>query len=267
MDWATNLLPKSSRPLLLPAIAVTTVLAIPVLYLSQKRLELTKRVHLLPPTCHECGPNEIISVPPLDDEELSAGSHLIAAANAYNEPTDSRISKGLVLFRERVWTLVPLSDLSLTLSTPDLLLAYIRHNMTLFSNRTPQGWLMRLMAPSVYRHTFDRNYLAGSNFEIGDVICGVYRVEHRSPTGVELKLLVPPSHEGKVNQGFLYVTMRVDDGFLMVQNDVYVYRRKDEPKTILEGWLGAWAHGIMAMWLMDQGVAMLKQLKSKEEKQ
>ncbi|KAI0183146.1 hypothetical protein EV127DRAFT_447840 [Xylaria flabelliformis] len=179
-----------------------------------------------------------------------------------------------VISRERVVSeAIPLDNI-LVISLQDrgsgsgrgLLETYLATTMRMFT-WTPQAFVMKFMVSRIpggaaHANTFSSTYLDACTFELGDRVCGVYRVRERvcDPKGVRILLdLSPPEGwKGPVVSGVLdcgfVVEKKGDESFVRFVNETVLWRRRDEKPTLLEGTVSRWLHTLMVSWMMVRGV-------------
>lgn len=159
-----------------------------------------------------------------------------------------------------------------TLQTTPLLRDYLRATHGAFS-WTPQAILIRAMIkePELKR-TFDSDWIYSLKFALGDYVNGIYRVCHheKDPSSERLELMieVPASYKGPAARGLLVAAMEPtgkhadgeSDNVVLV-NETWMWRRVDEPHTLLETSFGKWFHGKLAGWLIMKGYNHIVQTK------
>ncbi|KAL4894716.1 hypothetical protein BDV59DRAFT_200528 [Aspergillus ambiguus] len=130
----------------------------------------------------------------------------------------------------------------------------LRRNMTAFA-RFPQAWILRLVVPPVERKTFSASHLQSLNFDKGDLVCGVYRVEERTPDKVVFKLLF----KGPVS-GRLVIRYTEEGDEVVYHSETAMWTRfEKEDKTSrrasmpLEKPLLRFLHEMAAWWLLESG--------------
>ncbi|KAF2396397.1 hypothetical protein EJ06DRAFT_534121 [Trichodelitschia bisporula] len=149
---------------------------------------------------------------------------------------------------------IPTSSLPpITRSPDEWLLPHTRSCMTFFA-RTPQAWgISYLLRNSEARATFSRLYLQRCKFDLGEVACGVYRVVSRGPGFIEMALEAPEGYKGPVVEGRIVSRVEVEGEKAVFWNETVMWRRVGEPRTLLEGAVGRWLHGLMVRWMLDSG--------------
>ena len=153
----------------------------------------------------------------------------------------------------------------------DLLLRYVRHTMTAFAGYPPAYMLYYLCKSHEDRKTFDKKYLQGLDFEIGDRVCGVYVVGSRTDEQVVLDLDPPESYKGPKAEGMIVVEAELEDikgesgdgtkeveQHVVFKDHTVMWRKKGEgEKGPLESVVGRWVHGLMVRGLVEGGVRAL----------
>jgi hypothetical protein len=152
---------------------------------------------------------------------------------------------------------IPLSSLPST-DTVHLFTKLIRRNMTAFS-RFPQSLLLAMASETPeQKRSFNKEYLATLDFEVGDLVCGVYRVVTRSTDRVEFEIGL---EKMEFVQGRLGISFREEDGNFVFCSETVMWRRADEGRKMpLERGAVRWMHEIASWWLTDSGVRYLVDL-------
>ena len=137
-----------------------------------------------------------------------------------------------------------------------MLTSYIRRNMMCFS-RFPQAWAIYYMVKSSeLQQTFKRAYIQSLDFQVGDVVCGVYRVELRSPNSVELGMA--PFQGSPPVDGLLVIEIVDQAGQLTFRNETLQWARKESLALLpLEQPVIRWLHNFTTWWLLDTGCKFL----------
>ncbi|KAF9884804.1 hypothetical protein FE257_001220 [Aspergillus nanangensis] len=143
----------------------------------------------------------------------------------------------------------------------ELFTLLVRRNMTAFA-KFPQAWILRLVVPAVARKTFGASHIHALNFDPGDVVCGVYRVEERTPNKVVFALLF----EGPVGGRLVIRYSEADNHEVMVYHSETVMWTKKGSETKravlpLERAGLRFLHEMAAWWLLDSGVGYLEGLR------
>ncbi|KAH7374845.1 hypothetical protein B0T11DRAFT_3747 [Plectosphaerella cucumerina] len=140
--------------------------------------------------------------------------------------------------------------------------------------RTPQAFAIKASISEPHlRRSFEGDVVRGLPFQKGDMVNGVYRVayygqgEDPSSERVELVIEAPASYKGHVPKGLIVAEVVVIDGPLssdkgdgqleqqvVFVNETWMWRRKDDPATLIEGTVGGWLHALMAGWLILKGI-------------
>jgi hypothetical protein len=169
-----------------------------------------------------------------------------------SKPEDVPSDSQALVFHESASKAIPSEKLKLYGDTGSLLTAYMCSNMKLFTS-TPQAFLIRRMIASPEeRISFEASYLEALTFQPGDRVCGVYVVSRRKDSKIELRLSTPSSYRGPVFQGILVITIEERGGQTVFLNDVWLWRRKGEPRVPIEGTVGRWMHLLFAKWLIEK---------------
>ncbi|KNG83563.1 hypothetical protein ANOM_009540 [Aspergillus nomiae NRRL 13137] len=143
----------------------------------------------------------------------------------------------------------------------DLFTLLLRRNMTAFS-RFPQAWILRLNVAPADRITFHASHIRSLQFKEGDLVCGFYRVQERTPNKAVLELLF----EGEVS-GRLVIRFWEESDDVVFCTETIMWTRKVNPGQIkrvivpLENPVLRFLHEIAAWWLIDSGVTYLQDLK------
>jgi hypothetical protein len=127
--------------------------------------------------------------------------------------------------------------------------------MSAFARSPPALGLWFLTKSAEDRRTFRKAYLESLGFEIGDRVCGVYKVTLSTPHLVILSFDVPKSYTGSVMEGLIAVQIMQDKTSTVFANHTIMWRKKGQGQPgVLEGRLGRWIHGIMVRGLVEGGV-------------
>ncbi|KAJ5121294.1 uncharacterized protein N7515_009255 [Penicillium bovifimosum] len=166
-------------------------------------------------------------------------------------------SNDFITLYDRASKCIPLS----TLPSPDiphLFTNLVRRNMTAFS-RFPQALLLAMASKtSEQKRSFKKEYLATSDFEVGDLVCGVYRVVSRSADRVEFEMAM---EKMEFVQGRLGISYREEGGNVVFCSETVMWKRADEGRKMpLERGVVRWLHEIASWWLIDSGVRYLVDL-------
>ncbi|KAE8377984.1 hypothetical protein BDV26DRAFT_262497 [Aspergillus bertholletiae] len=143
----------------------------------------------------------------------------------------------------------------------DLFTLLLRRNMTAFS-RFPQAWMLRLTVAPVARRTFHASHIQSIQFQDGEIVCGVYRVQERTHNKAVLELLF----EGEVS-GRLIIRCWEDGEEVVFCTETIMWTRKilsGQRKRVivpLENPVLRFLHEMAAWWLIDSGVTYLLDLK------
>ncbi|KAF1809519.1 hypothetical protein P152DRAFT_159546 [Eremomyces bilateralis CBS 781.70] len=210
----------------------TLPLATTALYLHHLHSSLTKNVH-----CH--------TTPHLQSPSLSLPASI---------PRDGSTH---LIMHERATKVVPTPALPRYPDPRAILTTYLRHNMVAFS-RYPPAWMLYFAISDVgVRKTFSAPYLTSLNYEIGDLVNGVYRVITRTDSKVEMLFDPPRSYRGPAVTGLLAVEIREEGEQTVFVNDTVMWREKGGKAVVLEGKVGRWTHEIIAAGLVEGGTKWL----------
>lgn len=156
----------------------------------------------------------------------------------------------------------------------DLLRAYLSTAHVTFS-WTPQAFLIRAMiSEKPIRRTFERDYLTSIPFKVDDLVNGVYCVTYYGgePNSVseraELAITAPASYKGAAPEGRLVAAVEELQGgeSVVVVNETWLWRRKEDKPTMLESPGGRWFHALLGRWLLSRGMyAVVAATKGKVE--
>ncbi|OGM48024.1 hypothetical protein ABOM_002674 [Aspergillus bombycis] len=143
----------------------------------------------------------------------------------------------------------------------DLFSLLLRRNMTAFS-RFPQAWILRLTVAPADRITFHASHIRSLQFKEGDLVCGLYRVQERTPNKAVLELLF----NGEVS-GRLIIRFWEEGEDVVFCTETIMWTSKVNPgqrkRAIvpLENPVLRFLHEMAAWWLIDSGVKYLLDLK------
>ncbi|KAF2741976.1 hypothetical protein M011DRAFT_472627 [Sporormia fimetaria CBS 119925] len=142
----------------------------------------------------------------------------------------------------------------------EALTLFLRHTMSTFSHLPPAWGIWYMLKDARDRKTFDEKYIQCLGFEKGDRVCGVYVVELRNGGRAVLRLDAPKSYSGPRVEGMLVVGMEDEEAGEMVRfvNHTVLWREKGGgSKSVLEGKVGRYVHGLMVRRLMETAVGRL----------
>lgn len=152
-----------------------------------------------------------------------------------------------------------------------LLQVYSRATHLAF-RRTLQAKIMRAaISDAEVKRTFDVDWIRALPFQLGDVVNGGYKVVYHGPglspasERVELELEAPASYRGPPPpKGLILAEVQQVDGredgeepAVVFVNETWMWRRTDEKPTLIESGLGSFVHGLMAGWLVVNGVEVV----------
>ena len=137
----------------------------------------------------------------------------------------------------------------------------LRRNMTAFS-RFPQAWILRLIVTPADRITFHASHIQSLQFKKGDLVCGLYRVQERTPNKVVLELLFKEDVNGRL---IIRFWEEGEDVVFCTETIMWTSKVKSgqSKKVIvpLENPVLRFLHETAAWWLIDSGVNYLLDLK------
>jgi hypothetical protein len=166
------------------------------IFLTWKRRDLAKRV-----TVH----TSVDTTAPSEDEVRSIPQKLRDSPSEW------------VLSIERASKAVSKSQLP-DAGADELLVQYLRTNMVSFTY-TPQAPLLRAMCKAAEaKRTFEKDYLEGLGFEVGNLVCGVFRVVVRERGRVEMALDPHESFTGPRTEGRLVAAVEERGGDVVFFN-------------------------------------------------
>lgn len=217
-------------------IAALLLIGTPTVCLLRLHKRLSRRVHhslrsgpfayLIPPTQH------IKSIPP---SEQTDDNHAI-----YDKASIT----------------IPTARLPSSLDGDELLIRYLRRNMTCFT-RFPQALLLRLVSKGPTRKTFSPSHIQRLNFDEGDVICGMYEVIHRGKNRVEFELKPQGGLQGRL---VITIERKGEETHFLTQTAMWKQRGNKKPMP-LEIKFVYFLHQLASWWLIDSGTQYLMQLK------
>jgi hypothetical protein len=136
----------------------------------------------------------------------------------------------------------------------------VRRNMTAFS-RFPQALVLAMASKTPeQKESFKAGYLAALDFEVGDLVCGVYRVvvRRRDRVEFEIKMETVDFVQGRLAISFEECS---EEGKVVFCSETAMWKRADEGRKMpLERPVLRWMHETAAWWLIDSGVRYLVDL-------
>jgi hypothetical protein len=144
-------------------------------------------------------------------------------------------------------------------ASPDLLFTrLLRRNMTAFSH-FPQALMLALASKTPeQKKSFKKAYISALDFDVGDLVCGVYRVVRRTRDQVEFEIRMQGL---EFVEGRLVLSFYERENELVFCNETFMWRRADEARRMpLERKGIRWMHETAAWWLVDSGVKYLMDL-------
>lgn len=142
----------------------------------------------------------------------------------------------------------------------ELFTKLLRRNMTLFSSRTPQCYILRLMAKtSEQKASFTTQHICALDFLKGDLVCGFNRVLKRDPLKCELEL-VPAEGMGNFSGRLVIMLHRKGDAAVLTTQTLQWTGAKDSTVLPLERGVANFMHECASWWLLVSGLRYLEQL-------
>lgn len=140
------------------------------------------------------------------------------------------------------------------LSQEQLITLYLRHNMSLFSRRFPQAYLLRLISTQENRRTFNLTYISTLDFKEGDIVNSLYRVVARNGGKVEFEL----APMGIVKGGRMVIGVERRGEELICSGRTVMWKEAEEKGSMpLERAGPRWLHEVASWWLLDSGTRFL----------
>ncbi|KFY73499.1 hypothetical protein V499_06415 [Pseudogymnoascus sp. VKM F-103] len=126
----------------------------------------------------------------------------------------SVLGGGYKMVRDKAWKRVPKEEMP-EKGGEEMVKLYLRETMGLFARRFPQAYLLRVVAPGGAR-TFEKEYIGGCVFGVGEVVAGVYRVARREGSEksgvVEFEMVMGKEKREGAPEGRLVVGGREVEG-------------------------------------------------------
>lgn len=142
-----------------------------------------------------------------------------------------------------------------------LLTKYLQKNMSVYA-KMPQSLLLKFAyASPESKRSFQPSVIQTLDFQVGDLVCGVLRVAHRTPDKVEFAMQplegLPPM------AGRLVISIQ-DHGavFEFVTRTIQWKKSEDKFALPIERKSIAWLHELTSVWLLQTGTEWLCKLKS-----
>lgn len=158
---------------------------------------------------------------------------------------------------------VPRASLPSNETTDLLFKRLVRRNMTAFS-RFPQALVIAMASKTPeQKNSFKAGYLAALDFEVGDLVCGVYRVvaRRRDRVEFEIKMEAVDFVQGRLAISYEECGSQEEDGEVVFCSETVMWKRADEARKMpLERPVLRWMHETAAWWLIDSGVRYLMDL-------
>jgi hypothetical protein len=150
---------------------------------------------------------------------------------------------------------------SLPGETTDVLFTrLVRRNMRAFS-RSPQALMLSMASKTAeQKKSFGAGHLAALDFEVGDLVCGCYRVVVRRRDRVEFEIKMEAVD---FVQGRLAISCEEKEGGVVFCSETVMWKRADEVRKMpLERPVLRWMHETASWWLLDSGVRYLVDLEA-----
>ncbi|KAJ5706072.1 hypothetical protein N7536_001761 [Penicillium majusculum] len=217
-------------------------------------------------------------------KRIAHKSHLGTLSTATKQPSIESIPE--TVFGDEYFTLydyasqsVPRACLPESETTDVLFTKLVRRNMRVFS-RFPQALMLAMASKTPeQKRSFQTGYLAALDFEVGDLVCGVYRVVARKRNRVEFEITMETvdfvqgrlaisyeessslEGEGEGEVVFCSGLEGEGEGEVVFCSETVMWKRADEGRKMpLERPVLKWMHETAAWWLMDSGVRCLTDL-------
>ena len=113
------------------------------------------------------------------------------------------------------------------------------------------------------KRSFNAGYLAALDFEVGDLVCGVYRVVVRRKDRVEfeIKMETVDFVQGRLAISYEESSSLEEEGKVVFCSETVMWKRADEDRRMpLERTVLKFMHETASWWLMDSGVRYLVDL-------
>lgn len=165
----------------------------------------------------------------------------------------------------RVSDLAKVPSISSVGEPSELVKLYVQNSHYAFSC-TPQAFVLRMVIKDPEaKHSFSAEYIKTLDFRVGQRVNGAYTVTYvgkghvEGSERVELALDPPKGYRGPSPQGCIISEVRPaegdnSDGQVVFVNETWMWRKESEPKTLLEGGVGAWIHALTSGWLILEGL-------------
>ncbi|KAJ5355901.1 hypothetical protein N7517_010510 [Penicillium concentricum] len=155
---------------------------------------------------------------------------------------------------------VPRASLPSSETTDMLFTRLVRRNMRAFS-RSPQALMLAMASKtSEQKESFGTGHLSELDFEVGDLVCGAYRVVVRSKDRVEFEIKVEAVDfvQGRLSISFEEDGSHGEERMVVFSSETVMWKRKDEVRKMpLERPPVRWMHETVTWWLLDSGVRYL----------
>lgn len=132
----------------------------------------------------------------------------------------------------------------------------LRRNMRAFS-RFPQALMIAMASKTLeQKNSFKAGYLAALDFEVGDLVCGAYRVVARKRNQVEFEITMEAVDfvQGRLAISYEESGSLEEEGEVVFCSETVMWKRADEVRKMpLERPVLKWMHETAAWWLLDSG--------------
>ncbi|KAJ5152134.1 hypothetical protein N7492_010429 [Penicillium capsulatum] len=173
---------------------------------------------------------------------------------------DSVFSEEYFALHDRSCKSVPRASLPDGVPAELLLTKLVRRNMIAFTH-FPQALVLRFLSRTTEeRQSFQAARIGSLDFDVGDLVCGVYRVGARRPNQIEFEMQMKNMEYAS---GRLAISYHDKGDEVLFCTETLMWRRSDETRKMpLETPFLRWLHETVAWWLIDSGVKYLIDLDS-----
>ncbi|KAJ5496479.1 hypothetical protein N7463_008466 [Penicillium fimorum] len=158
---------------------------------------------------------------------------------------------------------VPRASLPGSETTDVLFTRLVRRNMRAFS-RSPQALMLAMASKTPeQKDSFGAGYLAALDFEVGDLVCGAYRVVVRNRDRVEFEIKVETVDfvQGRLAISYEEDGIQDEERNVVFCSETVMWKKAGEVRKMpLERPALKWMHEIVSWWLLDSGVSYLGDL-------
>lgn len=136
----------------------------------------------------------------------------------------------------------------------------VRRNMRAFAH-FPQGLMMwAVCKTSEEKLSLKASHIDSLDFQVGDLVCGGYRVKVRTANKVEFEIKTDMID---CMGGRLAISFHEKEGEVTFCTETLMWKRTDEKRAMpLEKPMLQWMHELTAWWLIESGVKYLMDLES-----